>query len=136
MAALGAAPRLLTAIALAVALAAAALPPAIYFALAYANLSAAAETRAEHLAAEMTRLVSANPATWQYQEHRFDEIVGRNPVHDELLTVRTQRGERIAQLGTPPERPTLTRAAPLHDSGVVVGRIEIERSMRAMLGWT
>src|SRR3979490_1870240 len=109
MAAPGGAPRLLTAIALAVALSAAALPPAIYFALAYANLSAAAETRADHLAAEMTRLVSANAAPGQSQEHRLGESVVRSPVHYEVLTVRTQRGERIAQLGTPPERPTLTR---------------------------
>jgi diguanylate cyclase (GGDEF)-like protein/PAS domain S-box-containing protein len=130
---LGDAPRLLTAIASVVALAAAALPPVIYVALAYANLSSAAETRAQHLGAELTKLISANPSTWQYQEHRFEEVARRSPVEGESLVVQTLSGERILHVSGALEAPTLTRKAPLHDSGVVVGWIAIERSMRTML---
>src|SRR5262245_56401651 len=137
MLSLGNAPRLLTLIALAVALVVALLPPAIHLALAYANLSAAAQTRAAYLADEGTRLVSTYPSTWQFQDHhRFWEIVRRNPVAGESLVVRTADGGIVARLGEKPDAPILTRAAPLHDSGVVAGSIEIERSLRALLGWT
>ena len=129
----GHAPRLLTAIALVVALAAAALPPAVHFALAYANLSATTETRAGYLAVELTRFISSNPSAWMYQQHRFEEIALRFPARDESLVVRAAGGERILQVGATPGRPALARSAPLHDSGTVVGTIEIECSMRPML---
>jgi hypothetical protein len=137
MLSLGSAPRLLTIIASAVALVAALLPPAIHLALAYANLSAEVRTRAAYLADEATRLISTYPSTWQYQEHhRFWEIVRRNPVAGESLVVRTADGRAVARFGEKPDAPILTRAAPAYDSGVVAGSIEIERSMRAVLGWT
>jgi len=137
MLALGSAPRLLTSIATAVALVAALLPPAIHLALAYANLSAAAQTRAAYLADEGTRLVSTYPSTWQFQDHhRFWEIVRRPPVAGESIVVRTADGSVVVRLGEKPDAPTLTRAAAMHDSGVVAASIEIERSMRALLGWT
>jgi diguanylate cyclase (GGDEF)-like protein/PAS domain S-box-containing protein len=133
----GSAPRLLTLIAMAVALVAALLPPAIHLALAYANLSAEAQTRAAYLAEEATRLISTYPSTWQYQgHHRFWEIARRNPVAGESLVVRTVDGVIVARFGEKPDTPILTRAEPAHDSGVVAGSIEIERSMRALLGWT
>ena len=137
MLSLGSAPRLLITIASAVALVAALLPPAIHFALAYANLSAEAQTRAAYLADEATRLISTYPSTWQYQgHHRFWEIARRNPIAGESIVVRTADGRTVARFGDKPDAPALTRAAPAHDSGVVAGSIEIERSMRALLGWT
>jgi diguanylate cyclase (GGDEF)-like protein/PAS domain S-box-containing protein len=133
---LGGAPRLLTTIASVVALAAAVLPPAIHLALGHAHLSAATQTRAAYLAAELTLLISRYPSTWQYQEHRFWEIVRRTPVAEESVVVRAADGTVIVRLGEKPDAPLLARAAPLHDSGLVAGSIEIERSMRALLGWT
>jgi diguanylate cyclase (GGDEF)-like protein/PAS domain S-box-containing protein len=137
MLSLGSAPRLLTIIASAVALVVALLPPAIHLALAHANLSAEAQTRAAYLADEATRLISTYPSTWRYQgHHRFWEIAQRTPVAGESLVVRAMDGGIVARFGEKPDAPTLTRAAPAHDSGVVAGSIEIERSMRALLGWT
>lgn len=111
------------------------LPPAIYFAVSYQHTAGVVEAEAEINARIVSRVISANPDLWQYEQVRFSEYLGRRTAAGdaERRRVLDGRGAVVAESTDPLPRPWLIRSVPLFDAGVRVGTIEVSRSLRPLL---
>lgn len=107
--------------------------PLGYASLAYRNHVFELETLAQAKAEKVTELISGNPGLWTYQVQRIEELMATYPapIDDEAVRAYDANGALLAMMGKPPDAPRLRRAHPLHDSGRVVGKVEVEHSMRA-----
>lgn len=122
-------------VATAVALTAALVLPAGYALLAYRNLASRTDLHAQVEAAEISALISRSAEYWRYELHRMEELLSRYQVEldDYAAGVYDANGVRLLRVGVSPEWPLLRRSRALHDSGRVVGRVEIERSLRPVV---
>lgn len=122
-------------VATAVALTAALVLPVGYALLAYRNLASRADLHARVEAAEINTLISRSPEYWRYEFHRIEELLTRfqAEMDDYAASVYDANGVRLLRAGVSPQWPLLHRSHPLHDSGRVVGRVEIERSLRPVV---
>jgi PAS domain S-box-containing protein len=111
------------------------LPPFIYFGLSWQHAAGSLEAEAEINSVAITRIISANPDLWTYEQARLAEFLSRRPRHKdaERRRVLDLEGRVVAETTDRLDWPTVVRALPLLDSGVVVGRIEITRSLRPLL---
>lgn len=114
--------------------------PAIYFAREYAHQASALETEAEINARIVNEEISDNPEMWKFEEVRLTELLGRRPAKGipEVRRILDTGNNVVAQSRQMLPSPAFRRSENLLDSGKVVGRIEISRSMRPMLlstGW-
>jgi PAS domain S-box-containing protein len=111
------------------------LPPSIYFALSYQHTSGSLDAEAEINSRLLSRIVSANPELWRYEQVRMSEYLGRRPTagEPERRRVLDGGGAVVAESADPLPRPVMTRAVPLFDAGVPVGTVEISRSIRPLL---
>ncbi len=111
------------------------LPPAIYFAVSYEHTAGMLEAEAEINSRIVSRIVSANPELWQYEDVRFSEYLARRPGTGEAerRRVLTARGAVVAVSADPLPRPWLTRSVVLFDAGTPIGRLQISRSVRPLL---
>lgn len=111
------------------------LPPVIYFGLSWQHAAGSLEAEAEINSVAITRFISANPDLWTYEEARLAEFLSRRPRHRdaERRRVLDLEGRVVAETTDQFDWPTVVRGLPLLDSGVVVGRIEITRSLRPLL---
>lgn len=101
----------------------------------YTDLISRTDRQALTKAGAITGLISGNPDLWTYQIQRMEEPLANYPVptDDDRATVYDARGMRLLSVGDPPAWPVLKRSRPLYDSGRVVGKVEVERSLRAFL---
>lgn len=130
--------RVITALALAVSVLIMVALPAAYFVAARVAVTASLTARAESAAAIMTEFVTRNPDHWLFENAR---IRGRlapfvDTADRESWRVVDLAGNATALLGAPARLPTLTVSVPIHDAGVVAGRVEVTRSMQEVVGWT
>ena len=109
--------------------------PLIYFTISYAALVAAQQTKAEIKAELVSQLVSAAPDLWRFQEHRLGELLVRLPValEEERARIIDTADVVIVDTGTPLARPVLRHSVPLFDAGAVVGRVELQASLRGLV---
>ncbi len=109
--------------------------PLVYFGISYFYQDAALTTEAQINARIVTRLINANPEMWRYEEVRLMDIMRKRPVKNTFETrrIRDLRNEVVAESVEKLDRPIHTRSAPLLDSGTVVGKIEISRSLYPLL---
>ncbi len=109
--------------------------PLGYLLLSWEHQSAALETEAEINARLITQLINNNPRMWWAEELRLLDILERRPGtgEGEIRRVLDDRNTLVAEYADPVKTPFLRRTAPLHDSGRIVGRIEIIRSLRPLL---
>ncbi len=112
-----------------------ALPPIIYFGLSYQHAAGSLEAEAELNSIAITKVISANPDLWTYEQARLSEFLARRPRHHdaERRRVRDLKGRVVAENTDHLEEPVVERSLPLLDSGQPVGRIEIARSLRPLL---
>ncbi len=105
--------------------------PAVYFIIAYEYTVGAVNTEMAFSARTVERLVANNPKSWKFEEVRLQEILERHIDHSypENRTIRDLQGHVIAEAKEPMTRPTLTFRQSIHDSGIEVARIEVERSI-------
>ena len=105
--------------------------PAVYFIVAYQYTVGAVNTEMAFSARTVERLVANNPQSWQFEEIRLQEILERHLDHSypENWTIRDLQGHVIADVKEPLTRPALTFRQAIHDSGIEVARIEVERSI-------
>jgi signal transduction histidine kinase len=111
------------------------LPPGIYFVLSYSHLAGSIEAEAESSAGMAAKIVSMNPELWQFEKLRLSEILERRSRsgHAEQRRVLDDRRRVVAASADPLQPPLITRSAPLFDSGVPVGSLEVTRSLRPLL---
>ena len=109
--------------------------PLGYFLTAYESLAEATEARAEHEMQAITDLVSASPDLWAYQVQRLEELLLRHPAlhDDEAASVSDANDKIVVQVGVLQPAPVLRRSSLLYESDRVVGRVEIERSIRPLI---
>jgi diguanylate cyclase (GGDEF)-like protein/PAS domain S-box-containing protein len=108
--------------------------PAAYFAVRYSAIGSSLQTKADIKAEIINQAIGASPEMWRFEELRLRELLVRLPIEldDERATILTDRGEVVAESPHRLDLPVLVRYAPLHDAGSLVGKVEIQRSLRSL----
>jgi diguanylate cyclase (GGDEF)-like protein/PAS domain S-box-containing protein len=121
-------------LALAIAVTVAIVLPVGYSILGYRNLAANIELIAEVKAEAITGLITTNPRLWPYQLQTLEDLLSREPIElaYEAANIRDAKDAVLTKVGRSPDPPVLRRSRPVHDSGRVVGRIEVEHSLRGL----
>ena len=106
--------------------------PLGYWLVVYSFAAEATANDAAALAELVTQRINADPDLWRFEIPRLDAIVATRPVTGGLPKkhyILDERGAVLAQNAEGLSRPILTRSAPPLDSGTVVGRFVISRSL-------
>jgi diguanylate cyclase (GGDEF)-like protein len=130
--------RIVTALAAIIALFLALSLPAAYFLSAHAARQAVIDAEAKLAAVSVSQIASANPTLWIFENARIRGMLAvlGPPPEAELRTVFGTGGELIAEQGGDVPRPVMVATSPVHDSGVVVGRVDVQRSQRPLFAVT
>ena len=109
--------------------------PAVFFALEYKAHVASMSVEAHFGASEVSDLINKNPEFWQFEEQRLEAMLkdktdGGLPKARRLLDLK---GTVIFEIADPLDAPVIVRSANLMDSGKVVGRFEVVRSLAPLL---
>ncbi len=109
--------------------------PLGYLIMSYERQSAVLETEAEAAASLVSKLISANPDYWRYEQPRLEGFLARRPfeTHQEIWRILDSNENVLAQRSDVVAPPRVTRTYPLYEFGKVAGRIEISRSLRPYL---
>src|SRR4030042_5879339 len=109
--------------------------PLGYFFLSYQYVMGILSTETEINAGLVTRIINADPEMWEFQYLRIQEYLLRRPEKGdrEIRRVLNAKNEVIVESADELETPFVMDSDELVDSGVVVGRIEIYRSLRPLL---
>ena len=109
--------------------------PAGYFAVAFSAQRAVLSTEAEINARLITQLINANPDLWEFEQARIESILERRPRDGTLETRRAVNaaGKQIAVRADQIDPPYIEESAALFDSGRVVGRFVVVRSLKPVL---
>lgn len=127
--------RTTTRLALGLSLVLALLAPLGYLTMAYERQRSVIETEAEAAASALAQLISANPEFWRFEMPRLESVLSRRPLdgHREIRRIVGLDNAVLAERTDALDRPFVTRSSPLYDSGKVVARIEVSRSLRPIL---
>ena len=111
------------------------LPALGYFLLSYQNIAGRVEAEAEINGRIVTLIVNQNPEFWQFEQTRLMEYLSRRPRRGEaeVRRVVNTRNEVVVQSADPLPSPLIQRSFALADSGVVVGELQILRSLRPLV---
>jgi PAS domain S-box-containing protein len=124
-----------TRIAVAVAFIVALAMPVGYLGIAYQYVAGGLETEAEIDSGTISQLISRDPNMWTYEQLRLNELLSRRPEKGYALSrsIFDLQGRKVAGTGNPLEQPLMVRSADLIDSGVVVGKVSVSRSLRFLV---
>jgi PAS domain S-box-containing protein len=109
--------------------------PMGFFILGYQRLAIILETEAEANALFASQMINANPEYWPFETIRLNEFLSRSlsPAASEIRRIRKLNGEIVAQNQDAVGYPVIVRDHDLYDSGNVVAKLEIVRSLRPLL---
>ncbi len=109
--------------------------PLGYFLLSYQYAAGSIGAEAEINARIVTQIISANPKLWEFEQVRVQEYLTRRTKKGdaEIRRVLNTNNELVAESADPLAPPVMMRSVELFDSGHVVGRIEIYRSLQPIL---
>lgn len=109
--------------------------PLGYFVIAYENQRAVIRTEVQAEASDASQMISANPDYWRFEQQRLEEFLSERPFgeHDEIRRIIDVNHNVIAVSADAIEPPFMTRSHDLYDSGAVVARMEISRSLRPVI---
>ena len=112
--------------------------PAGYYLISYQNMGGNLEALVEDVAVELSQVITENPEVWEYQQIRYMGYLSQRSwqVHGEARRIFNKEGKIVAEKADPLSPPLIMRSAAVYDSGTVVGRIEISRSLRPLLNRT
>lgn len=127
--------RITTWIAALVAMAVTLLLPFGYFTVSYQFLAGSLEAEAEMTSHIITGLINANPEMWPYEQLRLEEALARRmrDGHSETRRILDLKNRPVAESLSALNKPLLTRSFDLMDAGVIVGKLEISRSLFPLL---
>ncbi len=108
--------------------------PLFYFIMSYQYAAGSLDAEAEGNARIISQIISNNPSMWQFEQLRIGEYLSRRPRQgeEEIRRVLDLKGGLVAESVDVVPGPLLKRATMLYDSGVAVGSIEIQRSLRPL----
>ena len=112
--------------------------PAIYFSVGYIKLSSVLSIETEINTHDLTSMINQNPLWWHYETIRMEEFLARRPADKtkERRCIINTKGVLLAEVDDQPELPLIKLSQNLLDSGHIVGRLEISRSLRHLLDFT
>ncbi len=127
-----------TTLALTIAILAAITMPLGYFVLGFHRLSIILNIETEADALIASQMINANPDYWIFEYARLQEFLSRRLIKsdNEIRRIVDPQGQTVAQNQDLVRYPFITRSRNLYDSGKVVARLEIVRSLRPLLGET
>lgn len=108
--------------------------PCVYFLLGYQYQAAVLQTEVETNGVLVSQIINSSPEYWRYEQLRFEAILSGYHVlqHGEACRILDTAGTVVAQNAKRIDGPVVVRSHDLYDSGNVVGRIEIGRSLRPL----
>jgi diguanylate cyclase (GGDEF)-like protein len=127
--------RIVTALAAAVALAIGVVLPGSYFLSAYAVGHAEIAAEGKLGATAVSQVASRNPDLWMFENARILgllSMLGQLP-ESERRIVSSGVGQEVAVQGNVLPLPVMTVVSPVYDSGAVIGRVAIQRSLQGLL---
>ncbi len=130
--------RLATSLALIMALCVAAALPGAYFYAGRMSMQAELEARANLGAIVISEHAMRNPDLWTFENSRIRGrlmLLGETG-QPEMRRVLDADGRLVAWAGEEQAGPVLTVSRPIQDFGVVIGRVEVERSLLDLGGHT
>ncbi|MDO9531064.1 MAG: PAS domain-containing protein [Deltaproteobacteria bacterium] len=106
-----------------------------YFFIGYVNIDATLQTEAEANALFASQIIHANPDYWQFEQIRLQEFLSRRLIktHNEIRRIVDLNNAMVAEHRDHLEYPFMMRSHDLYDSGRVVAKLEIIRSLRPLL---
>ncbi len=109
--------------------------PLVYFGLGYRYLAGEIEMQVEMNSRIVNEVVQVNPELWKYETVRLTELMRRSPAkgYKEERRIFDSGNNVVAENQELLKKPVLRRSETLRDGGVVVGRVEIARSLRPLL---
>src|SRR5918996_339685 len=109
--------------------------PLGYFSISYQYQLGMLDAQADINSRIASQVINANPEIWRFMTGRLEGFLSRRPSggYGEVRRIVDNDNNIIAQSVDVLDSPTITRSAELLDSGIVVGRIEIVRSLRPLL---
>ena len=109
--------------------------PIGYYAISYEYLHGSLETEADNIAAAISQLISKNPDLWSYEQYRLKELLSPRPTVGYAMSLRIldMHNQVIVEKAQALNAPVLMRSSDLLDSGIVVGRVELYRSLQPIL---
>lgn len=109
--------------------------PLGYYLIGYRYQVGMLDAQAEINARIASQVINTNPEMWRFMNARLEDFLSRRPRqgYAEIRRIVDEDNTVIAESADPLDSPTLVRSAELLDSGKVVGRIEIVRSLRPLL---
>src|SRR4030067_1556042 len=112
--------------------------PAIYFPIGYIKLSSVLSMETEINAHDLTSMINQNHLWWHYETMRMEEFLARRPIDrtKEKRNIINRQGVLLAEVDDQPELPLIKPSRDLLDSGHIVGRIEISRSLKHLRDFT
>jgi PAS domain S-box-containing protein len=105
------------------------------FFIGYFNLGVTLQTEAEANALFASQIIHANPDYWQFEQVRLQEFLSRRLIktHNEIRRIVDLNNVTVAEHRDPVAYPFIMRSHELYDSGKVVAKLEITRSLRPLL---
>jgi diguanylate cyclase (GGDEF)-like protein/PAS domain S-box-containing protein len=127
--------RIVSRVALLVALTAGLSLPLGYGIVAYLDFSSDLAFKAKVKATAFSGLIATSPDVWMFAENRMQGLLMREPVplEAESVHVYDDHGALVTQAGTVSAPPVLRRSHVLYDATRVAGRIEVGSSLRPMI---
>ena len=109
--------------------------PVIFFSLQYQFHRASMGMEAHFGAALVSALINKNPEFWQFEEPRMESLLKaqKDEGLPEVSRIVDAKGHVIVQSPDRLAPPVMLQSADLLDSGNVVGRFEVVRSLRPLL---
>ncbi len=109
--------------------------PVATFAIAYFARGAVLQTKADVKAEFVNQAIALSPRMWRYEEIRLRDVMTRFPkeLADEQALILADADTEIVSSNHRVTPPMISRSAPIYDSGVRVGRVEVRRSLHDVL---
>jgi two-component system cell cycle sensor histidine kinase/response regulator CckA len=109
--------------------------PLGYAVISYQYIAGSLATEVEINARIVTQVINANPRMWEFAGERLQQYLERRPKtgEPEIRRVFTSKDELVEESADKLYQPIMMRSAELFDAGIVVGRIEISRSLMPLI---
>ena len=106
-----------------------------YFFIGYLNLDTTLRTEAEANALFASQIIHSNPDYWRFEQIRLQEFLSRRLIktHNEIRRIVDLNNVTVAEHRDQVAYPFMMRSHNLYDSGKVVAKLEIVRSLRPLL---
>jgi len=107
----------------------------LYFYIGYSNAHTELKTEVKVYAVFASQIINANPDYWRFEMIRLEEFLARRitKIHHEIRRIVDADNQTVAEYLEAVPSPHITGSYPLYDSGHVVAKLEIIRSLRPLL---